>query len=185
MWSSDTGWCCLWQKLRGVVLSDPFADLTKIVRFQNLHLCPTPERDMGFRFRRSVRLIPGVRLNFSVRGVSISLGAPGATLNFSGRGARATFGVPGTGFSWSQSLNSGSPTPSRSSTASSRSTTPINTLDELESTLNNPNSSVVYGSSGRRLSDQQHRLLRTTSSSSPPSTLKFDCSNLRPTGGTG
>src|SRR6185503_18104509 len=26
---------------------------------------------------------------------------------------------------------------------------------ELESTLNNPNSSIVYGSSGRRLSDQQ------------------------------
>ena len=110
---------------------------------------------MGFRFRRSVKLIPGVRLNFSARGASISLGAPGATLNFSGRGSRATFGIPGTGFSWSQSLNSGSATPSRSSIDSSRSTTPINTLDELESTLNNPNSSIVYGSSGRRLSDQQ------------------------------
>ena len=110
---------------------------------------------MGFRFRRSVRLIPGVRLNFSTRGASISLGARGATLNFSGRGARATFGVPGTGFSWSQSLNSGSATPSRSSRDSSRSTTPINTLEQLESTLNNPNSSVVYRGSGRRLSDQQ------------------------------
>ena len=110
---------------------------------------------MGFRFRRSVRLIPGIRLNLSTRGASISLGTPGATLNFSGRGARATFGAPGTGFSWSQSLTSGSPTPSRSSTDSSRSTTPINTVEELESSLNNPNSSVVYRSSGRRLSDQQ------------------------------
>jgi hypothetical protein len=110
---------------------------------------------MGFRFRRSVRLIPGIRLNFSTRGASISLGAPGATLNFSGRGARATFGVPGTGFSWSQSLTSGSATPSRSSTDFTRSNTPINTLEELESTLNNPNASVVYRNSGRRLSDQQ------------------------------
>lgn len=110
---------------------------------------------MGFRFRRSVKLIPGVRLNFSSRGASISLGAPGATLNFSGRGARATFGVPGTGFSWSQSLNSGSATSSRSSTDSSRSTTPINTLEDLESALNSSSSSVVYRSSGRRLSDQQ------------------------------
>ena len=110
---------------------------------------------MGFRFRRSVKLIPGVRLNFSTRGASISLGAPGATLNFSGRGARATFGVPGTGFSWSQSLTSGSATPPRPSTDYSRSTTPINTLEELESTLTNPNASVVYRNSGRRLSDQQ------------------------------
>lgn len=36
---------------------------------------------MGLRFRRSVRLAPGVRLNFSRSGTSLSLGVPGATLN--------------------------------------------------------------------------------------------------------
>ena len=80
---------------------------------------------------------------------------PARRLTFQVEELGATFGVPGTGFSWSQSLNSGDATPSRSSSDSSRSTTPINTLEELESGLNNPNSSVVYRSSGRRLSDQQ------------------------------
>ena len=80
---------------------------------------------------------------------------PARRLTFQVEELGATFGVPGTGFSWSQSLSSGNATPPRSSTDSSRSTTPINTLEELESALNNPNSSVVYRSSGRRLSDQQ------------------------------
>ena len=108
----------------------------------------------GFRLRRSVKLIPGIRLNFSTRGASISLGSPGTTLNFSGRGARATFGIPGTGFSWSQSLHSGGTTRTHIPRDTNQSATPINTLEELENTLTNPNSTVVYRSFGRRLSDQ-------------------------------
>ncbi len=63
---------------------------------------------MGFRFRRSVRLLPGVRVNFSKSGVSTSLGVRGATINLSKRGTRATVGLPGTGLSYSQQLGSGS-----------------------------------------------------------------------------
>lgn len=37
---------------------------------------------MGLRFRRSVKILPGVRLNFSKSGVSTSIGGKGATLNF-------------------------------------------------------------------------------------------------------
>ena len=60
---------------------------------------------MGFRFRRSVKLLPGVRLNFSARGVSTSLGGRGATVNISRRGTRATVGIPGTGLSYSAKLS--------------------------------------------------------------------------------
>lgn len=60
---------------------------------------------MGFRFRRSVRIMPGVRLNFSTRGVSTSLGGRGATLNLSRRGTRATVGIPGTGLSYTTNLS--------------------------------------------------------------------------------
>ena len=56
---------------------------------------------MGLRFRRSVRLLPGLRLNFSLSGVSTSLGGRGATINLSRRGVRTTFGLPGTGLSYS------------------------------------------------------------------------------------
>ena len=34
---------------------------------------------MGLRFRKSIRLMPGVRVNFSLKSASISIGAPGAT----------------------------------------------------------------------------------------------------------
>jgi hypothetical protein len=56
---------------------------------------------MGFRFRRSVRLFPGLRLNLSRSGVSASVGGRGAWLTLGPRGARATVGIPGTGLSYS------------------------------------------------------------------------------------
>lgn len=55
---------------------------------------------MGLRYRKSMRLSPGVRLNVGARSASLSLGRPGATVNVSGRGTRATFGLPGTGISY-------------------------------------------------------------------------------------
>lgn len=61
---------------------------------------------MGFRFRRSVRLFPGVRVNFSLSGVSVSAGVPGAMVNIGPRGSRVTVGLPNTGISYTQSLSS-------------------------------------------------------------------------------
>lgn len=65
---------------------------------------------MGFRFRRSVRLFPGVRVNFSLSGVSVSAGVPGAMINIGPRGSRLTMGLPGTGISYSHNLSSPRPT---------------------------------------------------------------------------
>lgn len=59
---------------------------------------------MGLRFRKSIRLFPGLRLNLSKGGVSASLGSPGATVNVSRRGVRGTVGVPGSGLSYSEDL---------------------------------------------------------------------------------
>lgn len=55
---------------------------------------------MGFRFRRSIRLFPGVRLNIGKRGVSLSAGVRGAHVTVSEHGTRTTVGVPGTGLSY-------------------------------------------------------------------------------------
>jgi hypothetical protein len=54
---------------------------------------------MGFRFRRSVKILPGVRLNFSKSGVSTSFGGRGYTVNVGKRGITRTVGLPGTGLS--------------------------------------------------------------------------------------
>lgn len=55
---------------------------------------------MGFRFRRSIRIMPGVRLNLGRRGTSVSVGVRGAHVTVGPSGVRQTVGVPGTGMSY-------------------------------------------------------------------------------------
>ena len=62
---------------------------------------------MGFRFRRSLKILPGVRLNFSNSGVSTTLGPRGATVSLGKRGPRGNVGIPGTGISYSAALGAG------------------------------------------------------------------------------
>jgi uncharacterized protein DUF4236 len=60
---------------------------------------------MGWRFRRSVKIAPGVRWNFGTRGSSWSIEPRGFKLNFSNRGTRRTVSIPGTGISHSEMLS--------------------------------------------------------------------------------
>jgi hypothetical protein len=64
---------------------------------------------MGLRFRRSVRLFPGVRLNFSRSGVSTSIGVRGASMTFGSRGTYANVGIPGSGLSYRTRLDAPAP----------------------------------------------------------------------------
>lgn len=49
------------------------------------------------RFRKRIKLIPGVRLNLSKSGVSLSAGVRGASVTFGKRGNYLNVGIPGTG----------------------------------------------------------------------------------------
>ena len=65
---------------------------------------------MGFRFRKSIKIFPGIRINLSKSGISTSVGVPGATVNIKGNKTTTTAGLPGTGVSYrSSSQTSGSP----------------------------------------------------------------------------
>lgn len=55
---------------------------------------------MGFRFYRRVRIFPGVTLNFSASGVSITFGCPGFHHTIGPRGDSTSVGLPGTGLSY-------------------------------------------------------------------------------------
>lgn len=58
--------------------------------------------DMGFRFRKSITLLPGVKLNIGKKSVGISLGGKFFGLSLNSRtGARARASLPGTGLSYS------------------------------------------------------------------------------------
>jgi tetratricopeptide (TPR) repeat protein len=55
---------------------------------------------MGIRFRKSVRIAPGVRLSISKSGFGVSAGIPGARYSVHSSGRRTTtVGLPGTGIS--------------------------------------------------------------------------------------
>lgn len=58
---------------------------------------------MPFRFRKSISLGKGFRLNLSKGGISSTFGIKGLHLNVGKRGVRPTVGVPGTGLSFTPS----------------------------------------------------------------------------------
>lgn len=53
---------------------------------------------MGIRFRKSIKLAPGVRMNLSGSGISFGIGPRGASINIGKRGTYLNTGLPGTGF---------------------------------------------------------------------------------------
>jgi hypothetical protein len=61
---------------------------------------------MGWRFRRSVKVLPGVRLNLSKSGLSTTIGVRGASVNIGNRGSYLNVGLPGTGLSYRQRIGS-------------------------------------------------------------------------------
>ena len=71
---------------------------------------------MGFRFRQSIRLGPGLRLNLGRRGASLSLGGKGLTVNLGPRGGRVTAGLPGTGLAYSSRIGGAAPRRARPKT---------------------------------------------------------------------
>ncbi len=52
---------------------------------------------MALRFRRYIKIAPGVKINLSGSGASLTLGPRGASMNFGKRGTYLNTGVPGTG----------------------------------------------------------------------------------------
>jgi hypothetical protein len=73
------------------------------------HFMPHPSPCSGPPFRafaasrrhRSIKLLPGLRLNFGKRGISTSIGVRGAHVTFGRTGTRTTVGLPGSGMSYS------------------------------------------------------------------------------------
>ena len=65
---------------------------------------------MGFRFTRRLSIIPGLRVNLSKSGASLSLGHRGAWLTIGGRrGARVSIALPGTGLYWVEQIPPSAP----------------------------------------------------------------------------
>lgn len=65
---------------------------------------------MGFRFRKSIKIAPGVRVNIGKKSTSISFGGKGARYTISSTGRKtASVGIPGTGISYVATENKKKP----------------------------------------------------------------------------
>ena len=60
---------------------------------------------MGWRFRKSFQIAPGVRVNFGRKTASLRVGGRGFGLTSGTSGSRWTVGIPGTGLSYSQRID--------------------------------------------------------------------------------
>ncbi|GEL05471.1 DUF4236 domain-containing protein [Rummeliibacillus stabekisii] len=65
---------------------------------------------MGLRFRKSLKVAPGVRLNISNKSTGLSFGGKGLRYSINSNGRRTTsVGIPGTGISYVTSSSNGKP----------------------------------------------------------------------------
>lgn len=78
---------------------------------------------MAWRYRRRIKVAPGVYLNVSKKGVSTTVGVRGASINFGQNGTYINTGIPGTGFYNRQKLSGGR----RNNAPMSYQVTPANT----------------------------------------------------------
>lgn len=62
---------------------------------------------MAFRFRKSFKIAPGVRINLSKSGVSTTVGGKGASVNFGKNGTYLNTGIPGTGLYSREKISGG------------------------------------------------------------------------------
>ena len=54
---------------------------------------------MSIRFRKTIKILPGVKINIGKTGISTSVGVRGAHVTVGKRGTHATVGIPGSGLS--------------------------------------------------------------------------------------
>ena len=58
---------------------------------------------MGLRFRKSIKIAPGVKINLNKKSTSVTFGGKGVHYTASSTGKKtASVGIPGTGISYTQ-----------------------------------------------------------------------------------
>lgn len=123
---------------------------------------------MGLRFRKSVKICKGVKVNFSKSGASLSLGGRGHSMNFGKRGTRATVGIPGTGLSYSTNLTSHhkpSPSSHRSSSTGTRGKSSVTLPSSVQLKMDQDGKVVILDGRGNPIYDQSViRKIKTTDS---------------------
>ena len=113
---------------------------------------------MGLRFRKSVKIAKGVRINFSSTGARLSLGGRGHSVSFGKGGTRASFGIPGTGLSYSTKLtnshHNSRPSSNKGSSSSTRKTVSTPLPSQAQIVMNSDGKIEIRDSRGLPITDQ-------------------------------
>lgn len=79
---------------------------------------------MGIRFRRSIKIAPGLKLNLNKKSVSLTAGKRGAHFTVNSKGKRTTsVGIPGTGLSYVKTSDSSASAKKKHSSANNMNST--------------------------------------------------------------
>jgi hypothetical protein len=118
---------------------------------------------MAFRFRNTIRLAPGIRLNLGRRGVSLSAGVRGASVTLGKNGLWGNVGAPGTGMSYRTRL-SGSPSHQRRAQRelqrqSNHAASSAPELTAFKAILDERGQVSLVDQEGQPLSASQHRMV--------------------------
>lgn len=135
---------------------------------------------VGFRFRKSFKIAPGVKLNVSKKGIGTSVGGKYGRINTSSRGTSIGASIPGTGISYNKNLGKGKKSTRTTirNTPSSNSTKPtshINDGGNNQSALKGCLGClgfillivIVLGSCAAILGDEEEKSIETKPVSSP------------------
>lgn len=118
---------------------------------------------MGMRYRKSIKICKGVRVNLSKSGPSLSLGGRGCSVNINKHGVRNTVGIPGTGVSYSSytKLNKPNNTRKRKTT---KTTTTSNKITYYKLSMDDKGKVELYDSNDNLITDRStiRRIKATT-----------------------
>lgn len=98
---------------------------------------------MALRFRKSIKLAPGIRMNLSGSGISWSIGPRGASIGIGKRGTFLNTGIPGTGLNSRQRLTAGSSATRRQANATTSFSMTVSVEDDGTLTFKDSNGSPV------------------------------------------
>ncbi len=82
-------------KLLELFLNEIIASLSILISITRIK-----HKIMGLRIRKSIKIAPGIRLNFGKKGISTSIGGRGIGVTFGPTGTTTHIGIPGTGVSY-------------------------------------------------------------------------------------
>ena len=132
---------------------------------------------MALRFRKSVKLAPGIRMNVSGSGVSWTLGPRGSSVGIGKRGTYLNTGLSGTGLFARERIGGSEPKGSSLSTKSAAVTRPTGSLTALVK-LHDDGSVSLVDAAGNPISAEWAALAKTQAATSIKTFLDDACNRI-------